>query len=103
MLLVGGSTRIPMVQSFIKVDLSAKILTKNINPDEAVAIGAALQSGILWQRGKRSGARRRNTSHFRSRGHGRFNGADNRKKLHGSREKSLKVFTTRRRSDRSGK
>lgn len=45
-LLVGGSTRIPMVQSFIK-SIFGKDPNKNINPDEAVAIGAALQSGIL--------------------------------------------------------
>lgn len=45
-LLVGGSTRIPMVQSFIK-SIFGKEPNKNINPDEAVAVGAALQSGIL--------------------------------------------------------
>jgi molecular chaperone DnaK len=45
-LLVGGSTRTPMVQSFIK-SIFGKEPNKNINPDEAVAIGAALQSGIL--------------------------------------------------------
>ncbi len=45
-LLVGGSTRIPMVQTFIK-SIFGKDANKNINPDEAVAIGAALQSGIL--------------------------------------------------------
>lgn len=45
-LLVGGSTRIPMVQSFIK-SIFGKEPNKNINPDEAVAIGAALQSAIL--------------------------------------------------------
>ncbi|MFW3145727.1 MAG: molecular chaperone DnaK [Thermoplasmatota archaeon] len=45
-LLVGGSTRVPMVQSKIK-EIMKKDPTKNINPDECVAIGAAIQAGVL--------------------------------------------------------
>ena len=45
-LLVGGSTRIPAVQEAIKCELG-KEPTKNINPDECVAIGAAIQGGVL--------------------------------------------------------
>ncbi|MGC9384513.1 MAG: molecular chaperone DnaK [Kosmotogaceae bacterium] len=45
-ILVGGSTRIPYVQKFIK-DIFGKDPNKGINPDEAVAIGAATQAGIL--------------------------------------------------------
>jgi molecular chaperone DnaK len=45
-LLVGGSTRMPMVQKKVK-DLLAKDPTKGINPDECVAIGAALQGAVL--------------------------------------------------------
>ena len=45
-LLVGGSTRIPAVQDAIKSELG-KEPTKNINPDECVAIGAAIQGGVL--------------------------------------------------------
>ena len=45
-LLVGGSTRIPAVQEAIKRELG-KEPTKNINPDECVAIGAAIQGGVL--------------------------------------------------------
>jgi molecular chaperone DnaK len=45
-ILVGGSTRIPYVQKFIK-DIFGKDPNKGINPDEAVAIGAAIQAGIL--------------------------------------------------------
>jgi len=45
-LLVGGSTRIPAVQSAIEKELG-KSPFKGINPDEAVAIGAALQAGII--------------------------------------------------------
>ena len=45
-LLVGGSTRIPAVQKLVK-DISGKEPDKSINPDEAVAIGAAIQGGVL--------------------------------------------------------
>lgn len=45
-LLVGGSTRMPMVQKKVK-ELLGKEPTKGINPDECVAIGAALQGAIL--------------------------------------------------------
>ncbi|MDR3255255.1 MAG: molecular chaperone DnaK [Synergistaceae bacterium] len=45
-LLVGGSTRMPMVQKKVK-DLLDKDPTKGINPDECVAIGAALQGAVL--------------------------------------------------------
>ncbi len=45
-LLVGGSTRIPFVQEKIK-EVLKKEPTKNINPDECVAIGAAIQAGVL--------------------------------------------------------
>ncbi len=45
-LLVGGSTRIPAVQKIVK-DITGKEGDKSINPDEAVALGAAVQAGIL--------------------------------------------------------
>ncbi|MEN2996697.1 MAG: molecular chaperone DnaK [Acetomicrobium sp.] len=45
-LLVGGSTRMPMVQRKIK-ELLGKEPTKGINPDECVAVGAAIQGAIL--------------------------------------------------------
>lgn len=45
-ILVGGSTRIPAVQRIVK-DLFGKEPNKGVNPDEAVAIGAAIQGGIL--------------------------------------------------------
>ena len=45
-ILVGGSTRIPMVQQKVK-DLFQKEPHKGINPDEVVAIGAAIQAGVL--------------------------------------------------------
>ena len=45
--LVGGSTRIPKVQALIKEFFNNKEPNKGINPDEAVAYGAAVQGGIL--------------------------------------------------------
>jgi len=45
-LLVGGSTRIPAVQELVK-RLTGKEPDKGINPDECVAIGAAIQGGVL--------------------------------------------------------
>jgi len=45
--LVGGSTRIPKVQSLISEYFNNKKPSKGINPDEAVAYGAAVQGGIL--------------------------------------------------------
>jgi heat shock protein 5 len=45
--LVGGSTRIPKIQQLIKDFFNGKEPNKGINPDEAVAYGAAVQGGIL--------------------------------------------------------
>ena len=45
-LLIGGSTRVPAVQEAIEKELGNKTY-KGINPDEAVALGAALQAGII--------------------------------------------------------
>lgn len=45
--LVGGSTRIPKVQELLKNFFNGKELCKSINPDEAVAYGAAVQASIL--------------------------------------------------------
>ncbi|MBV6478745.1 MAG: Chaperone protein DnaK [Ignavibacteria bacterium] len=45
-ILVGGSTRIPMVQETVK-KLFGKEPNKSVNPDEVVAVGAAIQGGVL--------------------------------------------------------
>ena len=45
-ILVGGSTRIPMVQELVKKELG-KEPSKEVNPDEVVAMGAAIQGGVL--------------------------------------------------------
>merc|ERR1712195_449235 len=49
--LVGGSTRIPKVQSMLSDFFNGKTLNKSINPDEAVAYGAAVQAAILTGQG----------------------------------------------------
>jgi molecular chaperone DnaK len=45
-ILVGGSTRIPMVQKIVN-DIFGKEPNKGVNPDEVVAIGAAIQGGVM--------------------------------------------------------
>ena len=45
-LLVGGSTRVPLVQEMVK-KITGRDADKGINPDECVAIGAAIQGGVL--------------------------------------------------------
>eukprot|EP00927_Polykrikos_kofoidii_P050029 TRINITY_DN4398_c0_g1_i5.p1 TRINITY_DN4398_c0_g1~~TRINITY_DN4398_c0_g1_i5.p1 ORF type:complete len:648 (-),score=150.57 TRINITY_DN4398_c0_g1_i5:83-1963(-) len=49
--LVGGSTRIPKVQALIQEFFDGKVLNRSINPDEAVAFGAAVQAAILTGQG----------------------------------------------------
>jgi molecular chaperone DnaK len=45
-ILVGGQTRMPLVQKYVK-DFFGKEPRKDVNPDEAVAVGAAVQAGVL--------------------------------------------------------
>lgn len=45
-ILVGGSTRIPAIQDVVK-EFFGKTPSKNVNPDEVVAVGAAIQGGVL--------------------------------------------------------
>ena len=45
--LVGGSTRIPYVQQMLSKFFNGKALNKSLNPNEAVARGAAIQAAIL--------------------------------------------------------
>lgn len=47
--LIGGSTRIPKVQQLLSNFFNGKELCRSINPDEAVAYGAAVQAGILTE------------------------------------------------------
>lgn len=46
-ILVGGSTRIPAVQDALRTFFKGKSPDRSINPDEAVALGAAIQAGVL--------------------------------------------------------
>src|SRR5206468_11032531 len=46
-ILVGGSTRMPMIQELVKKLTGGKEAHKGVNPDEVVAVGAALQAGVL--------------------------------------------------------
>ena len=46
MILVGGSTRIPAIRTKVK-EIFGKEPNKGVNPDEVVAIGAAIQGGAL--------------------------------------------------------
>jgi molecular chaperone DnaK len=46
-ILVGGSTRMPMVQELVKGLTGGKEPHKGVNPDEVVAVGAALQAGVM--------------------------------------------------------
>ncbi len=45
--LVGGSTRIPKIQQLLKEHFNGKEPSRGINPDEAVAYGAAVQAGVI--------------------------------------------------------
>src|SRR5207245_10930683 len=45
--LVGGSTRMPIIQQLVKDLLGGKEPHKGVNPDEVVAVGAAIQAGVL--------------------------------------------------------
>ncbi|MBI4259978.1 MAG: molecular chaperone DnaK, partial [Actinobacteria bacterium] len=46
-ILVGGSTRMPMIQELVKKLTGGKDPHKGVNPDEVVAVGAAIQAGVL--------------------------------------------------------
>jgi len=46
-IMVGGSTRVPMAQSKVSEYFGGKELNKSVNPDEVVALGAAIQGGVL--------------------------------------------------------
>ena len=64
--LVGGSTRIPRVQQIVK-ELFGKEPHKGVNPDEVVAVGAAVQAGVLVGRSEGPAAARRDAALARHR------------------------------------
>jgi len=53
--LVGGSTRMPMIQELVRTLGGGKEPNKTVNPDEVVAIGAAVQAGVLAGEGNQTG------------------------------------------------
>ncbi len=53
--LVGGSTRMPMIQDLVRQLGGGKEPNKGVNPDEVVAIGAAVQAGVLASEGNTTG------------------------------------------------
>ena len=68
--LVGGMTRMPAVQAKVK-ELIGKDPHKGVNPDEVVAVGAAIQAGVLKRRGQGHPAARRHAALARHRDEGR--------------------------------
>ncbi len=46
-IMVGGSTRLPLAQKMVSEEFGGKTLNKGVNPDEVVAAGAAIQGGVL--------------------------------------------------------
>jgi molecular chaperone DnaK len=46
-IMVGGSTRVPLAQEMVSAEFGGKELNKGVNPDEVVALGAAIQGGVL--------------------------------------------------------
>ncbi len=49
-IMVGGSTRLPIAQKMVSDEFGGKTLNKGVNPDEVVAAGAAIQGGVLTWR-----------------------------------------------------
>ena len=68
--LVGGSTRIPLVQEKVK-ELFGKEPNQTVNPDEVVAVGAAIQAGVLGRGRQGRSAPRRDPAVSRDRNPGR--------------------------------
>ncbi|CAG8851326.1 28444_t:CDS:1, partial [Racocetra persica] len=46
-ILVGGSTRMPMVETLLEAKFGQKKINKSVNPDEVVAVGASIQGAVL--------------------------------------------------------
>ena len=99
--LVGGSTRIPRVQAIVK-ELFGKDPHKGVNPDEVVAIGAAVQAGVLVGRGEGSPPPRRDAAVARHRDAGRRDDVAHSTQHHDSDEEERSLLDGGRRSDERG-
>jgi sugar (pentulose or hexulose) kinase len=98
-ILVGGQTRMPLVQQKVK-DFFGKEPRKDVNPDEAVAVGAAIQGGVLVRRREGRAAARRDAADARHRDHGRRDDAADREEHHHPDQEVAGVLDRRRQPDR---
>jgi len=98
-LLVGGSTRVPAVQEAVK-KITHKEPNKGINPDECVAVGAAIQAGVLSRRCKRLSIIRCYTTIFRYRNIWWSIYKINRKKYNNTNQKVTNIFNSCRWADK---
>jgi molecular chaperone DnaK len=85
-ILVGGSTRIPAVQEKVK-NFFGKNPSKGVNPDEVVAVGAAIQGGVLTGEVKDVLAAGCYSAFIGYRNHGRCNDQTDRSQHHHSDQK----------------
>ncbi len=99
-LLVGGSSRIPAVQEAIK-NFTGVEPFKGINPDECVAVGAAIQGGVLGGDVEGYTSSRCNSAFTRYRDYGRRFHQDYREKYHNSHKEESDFLDCCRQSDSS--
>ena len=97
--LVGGMTRMPKVQEVVK-QLFGKEPHKGVNPDEVVAIGAAIQAGVLARRRQGCAVARRNSALARYRDAGRCVHTHHRSKHHDPDQEVAGLFDRRGQSER---
>ncbi len=97
-ILVGGQTRMPMVQKAVK-DLFGKEPRKDVNPDEAVAVGAAIQGGVLSGRCEGRVAARRDPVVLGYRDPGRRHDQGDREEHHDSHQGIADLLDRGRQSD----
>ena len=98
-ILVGGQTRMPKVQDKVR-EIFGKEPRKDVNPDEAVAVGAAIQGGVLQGDGERRAAAGRYAIIAGYRNAWRRNDQVNPEKHHYSDQGAAGVFHCRREPDR---
>ena len=91
--LVGGATRMPVVQDLVR-KLINKEPNKSVNPDEVVAVGAAIQAGVLGRRGEGCAAAGRDPALAGRRNHGRRDDPRDRAQHHHPGRARSQVFST---------
>ncbi len=98
-ILVGGQTRMPKVQEAVK-DFFGKEPRKDVNPDEAVAVGAAIQGGVLVRRRQGRAAARRDPAVARHRDAGWRDDQADRQEHHDPDQGVAGVLDRRRQPER---